>query len=417
MMVQPNFPQAEVAEVRCLEKGREATLHENQDFLSNNAITARVAIDFGSGAVKIQVALMDTKKNQMVGQPLLAKYVPLALTEDVASHNFHISEEMKRKALSILQEFKNDALSAISKNGNYSLQLTGVATAVFRKAENGAEILQEIEKKLGIPFQIIPQNEEGKLGFATARALYPEIPEEHLLAWDSGNGSFQMTLKKQDDHEVFQGPLGNGTIRVILSKDIRGGPVLHQNESGNPLTREEAVELAQRIQKMIPPTPQWLQQKLDSKKTVIATFGDGESIFALVAQAIAEKNEAVQEALIRREDVQKVIDAFIGRGDEALDTMGLHRRTLLSAIHLQAIMQHYDLHTVHYKRSVGSTSGMLLLPQLWEISPVIPPQPQKTAETIESSAIAYALPLADADTWLVVDLGHTATLGMSPSFD
>lgn len=45
---------------------------------------------------------------------------------------------------------------------------------------------------MGIRFQILQQEEEGKLGFFTAKTLFPRISDEALLAWDSGNGSFQI---------------------------------------------------------------------------------------------------------------------------------------------------------------------------------------------------------------------------------
>jgi hypothetical protein len=56
-----------------------------QDIKSTQS-TVRAAIDFGSGAVKIQMAVVDTQENRIIGKPLIAKYVPLGLTEDVATH-------------------------------------------------------------------------------------------------------------------------------------------------------------------------------------------------------------------------------------------------------------------------------------------------------------------------------------------
>lgn len=178
----------------------------------------RAAIDFGSGVVKIQMVEIDTEENRIVGESLLAKYIPLGLTEDVATHDGLISEEMKQKAISILHGFKEEALNAAAREGYSEVEFTGIATAVFRKAQNGSDLLQIFEENLGIRFQILPQEEEGKLGFLTAKALYPNTPEASLLAWDSGNGSFQMTTKEGENYQIYQGPLGHGTVRVLLSK-------------------------------------------------------------------------------------------------------------------------------------------------------------------------------------------------------
>lgn len=337
-----------------------------QDVKSGAKVHA--AIDFGSGAVKIQVAVVDTEKSRIIGKPLIAKYVALGLTEDVATHEGRISEEMAQKAISILHKFKDEAQSAAASEGYTSMQFTGVATAVFRKAQNGSDLLQIFEEQLGIRFQVLPQDEEGKLGFLTAKALYPDVPESLLLAWDSGNGSFQMTIKQDENYKFTLGPLGHGTVRVLLSKEIRNGPILQTHESGNPVFQEEAIELTQKINALLPAIPDWLYEKLNSEEIVVSTFGDGESIFALTAQALANLNgikEPVQQATIFFSDVQKVIDAYLEQEDEVFNAAGLHIKTLTSALHLSALMQHFGIQVIQYKRSIGNTLGMLIAHQLW----------------------------------------------------
>jgi len=332
----------------------------------NRPPTVRAAIDVGSGAVKIQMAVVDPEENLIIGKPLVAKYVPLGLIEDVATHDGCISEEMRQKALSILRGFKEEVLGVAAREGHPSVQFTAVATAVFRKAQNGNDLLQMFEEQLGIRFQILSQDEEGRLGFLTAKALYPDVSETSLLAWDSGNGSFQMTIKEGENYQIYQGPLGHGTVRVLLSKDIRNGFILQTHESGNPVLQEEAIELTKKINSLLPPTPDWLHKKLNSDKTVIATFGDGESIFALTAQALANLNgikEPVQQATISFSDVQRVIDTYIKQKDEVFNAAGLHCKTLTSASHLSAVMQHFGIQRIYYKRSIGNTAGMLIAPR------------------------------------------------------
>lgn len=234
--------------------------------------TARAAIDFGSGAVKIQMVEVDAEENRIVGESLLAKYVPLGLTEDVAMHDGFISEAMYQKAINILQGFKEEALEA------------------------------------------------------AARAGHAEI-------------------------------------------EIRQEPILQTHESGNPVFKTKAIELTQRIKEHLPSIPDWLKEKLNSDEGMIATFGDGESIFALVSQAVAYlegTKEQVQQATISFSDVQRVIDSFIEQGDEIFMAAGLHCKTLTSAVHLSALMEHLGIQVIHYKRPIGNTPGMLIAPQLWE---------------------------------------------------
>ncbi len=307
--------------------------------------TVRAAIDFGSGAIKIQVAVVETETSNIVGKPLLATYQPLMLTEDVANHEGHISPEMASKALEILQGFKESAQQIA---GDRPVHFTAIATAVFRKAKNGADLLQLLEGQLGIPFQILSQEEEGKLGLMTAKALFPEV--ENLVAWDSGNGSFQMTT----DDAVYLGPLGHGTVRVLLSKEVRQGAVLKAFESGNPILPDEAAQLKQKIIALLPATPEWLA----SPDRFVATFGDGESIFYLVAKA-CNKEERITQA-----DVRNILKEFLGKDDATLS--GIHYKTVTSAILLSTIMDHFGIAEIHYKRTVGSTSGMLVSEALWQ---------------------------------------------------
>lgn len=329
---------------------------------------ARAAIDFGSGQLKIQMGLVDTDENRLIGEPLFGKLTSLSLTEDVESNGGMFSDKLEQKALAILKDYIDESLKAAAQEGYSSMQVTGIATAVFRKAQNGGDFLQKLEQELGLRFQILSQEDEGKLGFLTAKALYPNVSEASILAWDSGNGSFQMTSKENDDYNVFKGPLGQGTVRVMLSRDVRKGPVLQNHESGNPVLQEEAALLTEKIEELIPSNPEWLQEKLNGE-THIITFGDGESIFALSAKAQAQLqglNENSQGASLSLSDVQMIIDTYLEQGDEAFDAAGVHRKTLTSALQLSAVMRHFGIEKIDYKRSIGNTPGMLLEPELWK---------------------------------------------------
>lgn len=316
----------------------------------------RAAIDFGSGTVKLQVAKVQGGK---VTEKLLATYTTLSLTEDVAAHNGVISSGMQEKALEILGGFMRDA-EAVS--GGQNVHYAGIATAVFRKAENGLEVLDTIEEALGLRLQLLPQVEEGKLGFLTAKVLMPDVDPAHLLAWDSGNGSFQISSEELD---VYQGPLGHGTVRVMLSRDVRSAPVLMGHQSGNPIFPQELAGLSVMIGEALPPIPAWLSAKLANEEMVISTFGDGESIFFLTGEALSYLDGGGRPTVIHLRDVERVVSTFIGCDDAAFDQAGLHRKTLLAAAHLASLMQHFGFRTIHFHRSIGTTPGMLIAPVLW----------------------------------------------------
>jgi exopolyphosphatase/pppGpp-phosphohydrolase len=209
------------------------------------------------------------------------------------------------------------------------------------------------------------------LGHLSAHALFNDVFEDDLLAWDSGNGSFQITAKTDNEYKVFEGPLGHGTVRVLLSQDIRKQAVLQQGQSGNPVSFYEAEKLKEKIHEKMPKIPFWLGQKLDLEKVVIGTFGDGESIFALVAKALSGNKESVEKTTITKEDVKRVIKTFIGKDDNAFDQEKIHRKTLTSAIHLQAMMEYLGVEKIEFKKAIGNTSGMIIDPELWNKKEVL----------------------------------------------
>lgn len=320
---------------------------------------SRAAIDFGSGAIKMQVANIDPLSNQV--ETLLTKQISINLTEDIASHNGTISPELIKKCYDILSQMKVDA-SEIS--GRDDVHFAGVATASFRKAKNGQELLDQFEKDLGIHFRILSQDEEGKLGFMTAKILFPDQPENQLIAWDNGNGSFQMT----SEGNVYQGPTGFGVVRLLLSKDIRNEPVLGQG-TDNPIWENEKEQLFVKIKAMLPPKPDWLNETIANKNSKIVTFGEGNSLFPVMAQSVAILRghpEIVEEAVITLEDMYWLCDVYIGQTDDLFNQHKVYNRTLLGAIYVAAMMEYLGVDKIYYKRSLGNTPGMLIFPVLWE---------------------------------------------------
>jgi exopolyphosphatase/pppGpp-phosphohydrolase len=322
----------------------------------------RAAIDFGSGALKIQVARVDTETNRV--EPLWIEYKPVLLTEDVAVNNGSISAGMEETARQILADYKAQALALSDQ-----VQFSGIATAVFRKAHNGPQVLERLEQSLEIPFRILSQDEEGRLGFLTAQALNPEVDPKRLIAWDTGHGSFQVTAWDGENYQVYQGPMGHGTVRVWLSRDIRQGEVLKPEESGNPISLDEMVALSRHIQSHLPPVPNWLAKRLADRRTVVATFGDRESIFAVCAQSIAaHQGLEGRVPTVRVRDLAVVIADHLDAEDEQFVAEEMHRKLPTAGCLMKTVMDHLKIRQVEYRQAMGTTSGMLIAPELWQTS-------------------------------------------------
>lgn len=321
---------------------------------------SRAAIDFGSGTIKMQVAKVDLSTKEI--EPILTQQVSVNLTEDILTHNGMISPELIEKCYKILSKMKADASE---EAGSDDVQFAGVATASFRKANNGQALLSQFETNLGIPFKILTQEEEGMLGFMTAQTLFSDQQKEHLIAWDNGNGSFQMT----SDDKVYQGPTGFGVVRLLLSKDIRNEPVLNAQGTDNPISYNEMQQLFVKIQELLPPKTEWLINCLAQESTKIVTFGEGNSLFPVMAQSLAILRghpETVEEAAITLDDMYWLCNIYIGQSDELFEQHKVYNRTLLGAIYVAAMMKFLGVDTIYYKRSIGNTPGMLIFPALWK---------------------------------------------------
>jgi exopolyphosphatase/pppGpp-phosphohydrolase len=324
----------------------------------------RAAIDFGSGGIKIMEAEIDPDAGRIVGQPLLNTWTKLKLTEDVAAHNGLISPEMEAKAISILRGFQEAAYAAFPGG---QPQFAGIATAVFRKAHNGQEVLQHIRDELGMELKVLSQDDEGRVGFVTAQAVYPEVAPEHLIAYDSGSSSFQLTVQTAQGYQVYQGPLAHGNVRIMLSQEIRGGHVLTQEESGNPISAEEIRQLRSMIRDGLPPAPDWLRERLNDDRKVVAGFGDQLSIFAIVAKAAQgiPWQLDLEGATVTIQDVDDVLTRYVGCDDATLAAAGVHPKTITCAVLLGQVMETFGMDAVEYRPSNGSTPGILILPEFW----------------------------------------------------
>ena len=90
-------------------------------------------------------------------------------------------------------EFRPEYTRAITP-----VAIAAVATAVFRKAPNGAAYVERLRREAGVPVSRISQAQEAEIGFLTASSLTPiTMPNEDVVSWDSGDGSFQICAMRR----------------------------------------------------------------------------------------------------------------------------------------------------------------------------------------------------------------------------
>jgi hypothetical protein len=326
---------------------------------------ARAALDFDQSTIKAEACLVDTSSNTIIGNPLLTKIVWVNLIEDIANHHGAISDTMERKLTELFADLRSEAQAAGAAAGCPEVQFSGYAAPIIGKASNGQAILQKLDRELGIYLFVLEPADEEWRDFMDAKALFPQVPEDCLLSWSSGPGSFQITAQGENRPLIYQAPAGYGTLQVILSKEIRKKRVLQPQETGNPISLKEVALLTEKLKTQLPPIPNWLAEKSGWQDSFFATFNH-ESIFALVAKDVATCKGPYGDALITLSELQEFTRNFAGKEDADFKALGIDPETYPRVLYLSILMDYLGISSLHYKSSFGHTTGMLITPKLWE---------------------------------------------------
>ena len=201
---------------------------------ANNCIETRAGIDMGSGTTKIQVAEVDICHHQL-GKVLYEDQRPLAFNAELGkSGNNQISEAIQQEGVVALKQMVNKAQTF------HPQRITGVATAVFRTASNGQQVIDMFNQKTGIQLRIISQEQEAELGFLSAKAALHDsnVKNEDLLVWDIGGGSMQMTAMREQNGrtvtDVYLGKLASVTLKEFIISVLKNQE-LDKTDSPNPI--------------------------------------------------------------------------------------------------------------------------------------------------------------------------------------
>lgn len=199
-----------------------------------NCIETRAGIDMGSGTTKIQVGEVDICHNQL-GKVLYEDQRPLAFNAELGkSRNNQINETIQQEAVIALKDMVNKARTF------HPQRITGVATAVFRTASNGQQVIDMFNQKAGVQLRIISQEQEAELGFLSAKAALHDrnVKNEDLLVWDIGGGSMQMTAMREQNGQTvtdfYLGKLASVTLKEFIISVLKNQE-LDKTESPNPI--------------------------------------------------------------------------------------------------------------------------------------------------------------------------------------
>ena len=183
-------------------------LSEGYSSLAKEVKSRPVAIiDLGSNTVRL-VVFEGAARNPLT---IFNEKVSARLGQNVASTGELDSEGIARAVVAL------NRFHAVTEGLKVDV-IHIIATAAVREASNGGEFVDYVQKKFGVPVEILSGREEARLA---ALGVLSGIPNADGLAGDLGGGSLELITLKD-------GQIGNGItlpVGALRLMDISGGKI------------------------------------------------------------------------------------------------------------------------------------------------------------------------------------------------
>lgn len=218
------------------------SLFTSLEVLAKNCQEVRMGLDIGSGSTKMMVAKVDFCKNKVL-EVLHNESQAVQYNEDLEKHSDNnLSPVIIAKGQEVLTGMINKGKTFKPK------KIYGVATSVFRKSQNGTDVIKGFARKLKVRLEVISQEEEATLGYLSVLSLMDEKTNENrnIVVWDIGGGSMQMfSMEKNNKPHMYLGDLASVTFKNMVIEVIQS-KTLESTTTPNPIgdKREQIVTLA-----------------------------------------------------------------------------------------------------------------------------------------------------------------------------
>jgi exopolyphosphatase/guanosine-5'-triphosphate,3'-diphosphate pyrophosphatase len=313
---------------------------------AKNCIQRRGAFDIGSGSTKIVVADVNTCKGT-IDKILYEDSMKLEYEKSLENNKgfFHKLDMLKGKLIIMGMLSKAKALGC-----NH---FAGVATAAFRKAKNAKPFLQSLSS-LNLPVSIIDSSLEGRLAWFGAISKLRDIPA-HLLTWDIGGGSMQMTAMSNNRLITWSSTIASISFKnLVIQKLLGKDPRIQQ--SPNPIQAATLLSSIEFVSEQTDNIPLPIKRILSQPDATVLGLG-GVHYYSIRTQTGAENfytPEMVYETLMRRANLT---DNQIG---------GPYASTEITNLALvYGIMKTMNIQNV-IPVKVNLAHGLLLNPDCWE---------------------------------------------------
>lgn len=214
-------------------------------FDDGQGVIRKAVFDLGSGTYRMKIAKVSTTDGHVIEVIDLPKDA-LRLRADGAA-DFSRSPDGRFSAGYMEEAAKAyQSLVDLARRQGAS-EFVAIATGVFRRAKNAAELTAALSEKTGVPVRILTGEEESRVGYFGG-ALLSKVPAKNLLVWDIGGQTMQWSYVDTAGKLQFQSlevgavNFKNRVITDIQKKDAAKVP------TPNPMSAQDgkrAVVIAQ----------------------------------------------------------------------------------------------------------------------------------------------------------------------------
>lgn len=314
------------------------------------------AFDFGSGAVKLTIAQVCEGKTEKI---LYGGYRSILVAHAVQQSGGNIiNQQTVEKVENAMKDLMNEGEKiAVPK------QYSGIATAIYRETQNGSQVVQSLSDKFQFHIEAISQELEGYLGFLTAAQSVEKEQISSTISWDTGGASFQLVSlpsypddKFQENMKIVQGHLGSSKVTSLMIEEVQNKNFV-EIQTTNPASTEDCDKTLQLIKLKLSELsqPDWI-----TKESQIVGIGGITCAFNVISLITGLKS-------FNRENVISAIEKIKYKNDSELQEFPEYGMIIPKMLLVLAVMEYFRIEKVTFSMSNGSTTGMFLYPNLWDL--------------------------------------------------
>jgi len=290
------------------------------------------AIDIGTNSLHMVLAAVDQQLRSF--SVLLTEKASVRLGQRDPETGDLTSQAMER-AMQALNHYRQLAES----HGAHAV--VGVATSAVREAGNGREFLALVERKLGLPVDLVNGREEARLIYLGVLSAMDFGGAPHLIL-DIGGGSTELILADSHDTRSLSS-LRVGAVRLTQDFGVHG-----------PLPAERVQFLKTFIQGMLEPAVYKVQQRLAAGESpvLVCTSGTAMAVGSLLAFrlgitrpslnglrfSLGHVQELMRELVILDMEQRRQLPGLSERRADIIVTGGLILETAMERLNIQEMV-------------------------------------------------------------------------------